>query len=81
MINADPDYYQRLQSELTMQSRWFNAAITLLVVCLACALEEGLTGGWTWLIGVFFTFFLAIWARIDMQATRVLLQIYLANAK
>jgi hypothetical protein len=81
MIKADPAYYQNLQSELTTQSRWFNAAITLFVVCLAFALEGGVSGGWTWLIGAFFTFCLVIWARIDMQATRVVLQIYLASAK
>ena len=81
MIKADPDYYQNLQSELTTHSRWFNAAITLFVVCLGFALDRGVSGGWTWLIGALFTFFFALWARIDMQATRVMLQIYLASAK
>lgn len=81
MMKADPEYYQTLQGELTAQTRWFNAAVISLVICLFFALDGGVSGGWTWLVGSIFTLCLVIWMRIDMQATRVMLQIYLASAK
>ena len=81
MISADPEYYRSLKKELTTQGRWFTAATAGFNICLLLAFNTGVNDGWPWLLGALFALSLVLWARIDLQTTRVLLQIYLANAK
>ena len=81
MISADPEYYQSLLKELTIQARWFNASAIGLGICLGVAFYAGVIEGWTWLLGAILALFIALWARIDQQATQVLLKVYLANVK
>lgn len=81
MIKADSEYYQSLQKELTMHGRWFSVALIGFVFCIVLAFEAGLNAGWSWLLGSLVALMFALWARIDQQYTRVLIQIYLASAK
>lgn len=81
MIKADPEYYQSLQKELTMQGRWFTVASFGFMFCIGLALEAGLNGGWPWLLGSLVALLFVLWARIDQQTTRVLIQIYLTSAQ
>jgi len=80
MTKADPEYYQSLRRELTIQGRWFTVAVVGLIVCITLAYEAGPNAGWPWLLGSLVALMFALWARIDQQHTRVLIQIYLASA-
>ena len=81
MISADPEYYRSLVKEITTQGRWFTAATVGFNICLVLAFHAGVNDGWPWSLGALLALFLALLTRIDLQTTRVLLQIYLAIAK
>lgn len=81
MITADPEYYKNLQKELTKNGWRFTIASSVFGICIASAFYAGVNAGWPWLLGALVALLVALLARIDEQHTRVLIQIYLANAK
>jgi hypothetical protein len=81
MIEADPEYYQALQKELNNYNRQFILAWIGFIICIGIAFQAGIEGGWFWLLGSLVSLIFVLWLRIDMQSTRILIQIYLASAK
>jgi hypothetical protein len=81
MIQADPEYYQALQKELTNYNRQFIIVWIGFIICIGSAFQTGIEGGWSWLLGSLVALMFVLWLRIDIQNTRVLIQIYLANVK
>lgn len=79
MIKEDLEYYERLNRNLTSHRRWFFAAILGFGICIGMAFDAGPNAGRPWLLGSLVALMFALWARIDEQQARVLIEIYLAS--